>query len=217
MSCCKAAGRSSSRRCRVTVAAQQQRAAGPSRSREGAADRQPGLRRLSRCRRQQRHVGESKPRRAARRLYHPATRALQGGHSRQSDHAGHGRDAVGCRHEGAGRLLLATEAEGPRGEGRRDGEDGATAFPRRRRGDAACPPARRATRRPARASRRIIRASAASTPITPTRNSRRSRRASAVPTRTARTPTAGSWRRSQARMTDAQMKAVADYMAGLRN
>ena len=30
----------------------------------------------------------------AGRVYHPATRALQGGNPRQSDHAGHGRDAV---------------------------------------------------------------------------------------------------------------------------
>ena len=49
-----------------------------------------GLRRVPRRRRQQREPGESEYCGTARRVYHPATGAFQGGDPRQCGHAGHG-------------------------------------------------------------------------------------------------------------------------------
>ena len=80
------------------LAARRRPGDGQARPREGEADRRRGVRRMPRRRRQQRDRGESEHRGTGRRLYHPATRALQGGHPREPDHAGHGGPAVAGRH-----------------------------------------------------------------------------------------------------------------------
>ena len=88
-------------------------------------------------------------------------------------------------------------------------------YPRRRRRVRRCPPARPATRPTAPASRRTSRG------VRPVRRLHvraaqgvQGRRARQRPA--ARMPTAGSWRAIAQKHDDAQMKALADYAAGLR-
>src|ERR1700687_2927383 len=101
------------------------------RSRASAADRQSGMRRVPRRRRQQREPGESKPCGPARRLYYPAIDALPEWNSRQCGHAGHGGKADAGRNALA-RILFRkakTQTLGSKrsGAGRRRTKD----FPRR--------------------------------------------------------------------------------------
>src|SRR5262245_44657048 len=71
----------------------------------------------------QRRARESEPRGTASRVYHPATRALQIGHSRESDHARYRVHAAAGRNESHRDLLFAaeTEAAGSEGCGARGG------------------------------------------------------------------------------------------------
>ena len=169
---------------------------GCARSQESTADRHAGLCGLPRCRRQQRLARESEPRRTGGRLYHPPTHPLQGGDSRQCDDAGDDGDAFACRHDCAGRLLLAAEAQGPGIQGHRRSSrparpSGAAAMPTR-----ASRRAQPATRPTAQASRRTIREYRASTPTTRMPSSRPSRPVRVAPTLPGRTSTAPSCTRS---------------------
>ena len=192
------------------------RSAAESRSREGTEDRDRSLRRLPRPRRQQHRPGESEARRPDPRVPREAARELPAGQGQQAGRAAeqhHGRlrrDALARGHAQRRRVLRRPEAHSREGDRTRTRSSSArrssaAASPRR-----AFPPVPVATVPPARECPRSIRCSAASTPSTSRRNSRafRSGERANDPNR--------MMRMTAARLSDAEIKAVANYIAGLR-
>ena len=186
------------------------------RSRARPEDRQRGLHRVPRAQRKQRGARKSEHRGTAGRVYHPATRSLQVGTARESRHAGDGGHASTRRDEGARHLLLPAETERPGGEGRDARHGGTEALPRRRQQRRASPRAPPVTRRTARASRKNYPRLAGQHADYTYAQLKAFKAGERGADKDGKDVNGTIMVTVAARMSDAQMKAVAEYASGLR-
>ena len=160
--------------------------------------------------------GESEPRRTAGRVYHPATCALQVGTARESGHAGDGGDAATRRDDGARNLFFARRSRRAsrrrtRRSSRRDRSSSAAAT--RRPGIPACAACHAPNGAGVAKNYPRLAGQYADYTYAQLKAFKAGERGA---DKDGKDVNGGIMATIAARMTDAQMKAVAEYTSGLR-